>query len=144
MRGLSLTSAVVIGCLFAVATGFTLPTTVDYGARNGFKSLSQSQKHAFGNLILRKNHVACRGAPQDLPQAKDLIGVGDESTIEDWFAKLGDSRQSIRTLAGMKIAEFHDAEGQVLTKHVDFRNVLYLIALHMWVVMIRARRSSGA
>jgi hypothetical protein len=114
MRVLSLKSVIGIGCLFVVAEGFTLPAAVDYGARNSVKSWSQSQKPAFGNLILRKNYVACRGAPQDLPQAKDLIGVGDESTIEDWFAKLGDSRQSIRTLAGMKIEELHDAEGQVV------------------------------
>ena len=113
MRVLLSTSVVAIGCLFALAEGFTLPATVEYCARNCVKSVSQSQKHAFGNVILRQNRVACRGAPQDLPQAKDLIGVGDDSTIEDWFAKLGDSRQSIRTMAGMKIAELHDVEGQV-------------------------------
>ncbi len=91
-----------------------MPASVDCGARNSVKSISQCQKQAFGNLILRQSRVVCRGAPGELPQAKDLIGVGDESTIDDWFNKLGDSRQSIRTLAGMKIAELHDAEGQVL------------------------------
>jgi hypothetical protein len=144
MRVLAFSSVVAVGCLFAVAEGFTLPATVDYGARNSFKSMSQCQKQTFGNLILRQNRLACRGAPQDLPQAKDLIGVGDESTLEDWFNKLGDSRQSIRTLAGMKIAELHDAEGQVKAQSIDFRDILILIAIHMSTVIIRARTSLSA
>jgi hypothetical protein len=110
---MSLTNLVAIACLLAVAEGFTLPVTVNHGARNSAKSISQSQNQAFGSVILRPGRVACRGAPGELPQAKDLIGVGDDSTIEDWFNKLGDSRQSIRTMAGMKIAELHDATGQV-------------------------------
>jgi hypothetical protein len=79
---------------------------------------------------LRKNCLACRGAPQGLSQAKDLIGVADDSTIEDWFSKLGDSRRSIRPQAGMKIAEHHAAEGgKIYAQCFDFGDTLILIAL---------------
>ena len=104
---------IATGCLLlAFVDGFNLPLSFEYRSRESNReSLNLVLKTSFASR--RQNSLACRAAPSDLPQAKDLIGVGDDSTIEDWFKKLADSRQSIRTMASIKIAEMHDADGQV-------------------------------
>ena len=108
---------VIASCALALVDSFHLPLSIDCRART-VKCISQ--KTVLSPIALRHSRVACNGAPSDLPQAKDLIGVGDDSTLEDWFQKLADSRQSIRTMASIKIAELHDADGQVVSYHWFF------------------------
>ena len=98
------------------------------GSSHGFSlqaSLTPTFRHS-SCAVLRRPPVlrpafsrpcisVCKGAAEDLPQAKDLIGRGDETTLDGWFEKLADSRLSIRTMAGMKIAERIEENGQVST-----------------------------
>jgi hypothetical protein len=71
--------------------------------------------------------AACRATPQlraasrtrpqlamasgDVPEGQKAFEAAERS-MDEWFALLADSRQSIRQMASVKIAELHDAEGK--------------------------------
>ncbi|EKX46487.1 hypothetical protein GUITHDRAFT_70527 [Guillardia theta CCMP2712] len=74
---------------------------------------------------VRRGLTPVRAGDQPIPEGFREFQAREKS-LDEWFAKLADSRSSIRQMASIKIAEMHDKEGEEQEKAVIQRLFSYL------------------